>query len=68
MVVSVAMEREQAQLIIKGAESARGRSSFAAGRRPPVGLPSGLAAVGAGLGRVSRVGLLPRQPLLLVAY
>ena len=65
MVLSVALAREQARLIIKGAASARGRSALAALRRPQVGLPLGLAAVGAGLGRVSEVGLLPRLPLLL---
>jgi hypothetical protein len=65
MPVLVAMAREQARLVIQGAESALGRSCLAAGRRLPVGLPSGLATVGAGSGRI---GLLPRQPLLLAAF
>ena len=63
MVVSVAMAREQAQLIIRGAESAGGRSGVAARCRPAVALPLGLTAVGAGVGRVSWVGLLHAQGL-----
>jgi len=68
MVVSVAMAREQAQLIIRGAESAGGRSGVAARCRPAVALPPGLAAVGAGVGRVSEVGLLHAQGLPCAAF
>jgi len=60
--------REQAQLIIRGAESAGGRSGVAAMCRPAVALPLGLTAVGTGVGRVSGVGLLHAQGLPCAAF
>ena len=59
MVLSVTAAREQARLIIKGAQFAN--------RRPGGALPLAVAAVGAGVGLLSGVGLLPAQGALSTA-
>ena len=51
--------REQARLIIKRAQCAQ--------RRPGGALPLAVAAVGAGVGLLSEVGLLPAQGALSTA-
>ena len=60
MVISVALAREQARLVIKGAESCERRWGNQPGNLPVGVAPAGLVGVGAGA-FIDSMGLLPSQ-------